>query len=158
MAAALSVSIRAAVQLGGHVGQEPLDRLVLRDRPAERLARSRVRQRFVERRLPDAQRLGGNGDAAGLERAPGDGETLVLLADALVVAHRDLVEDQVHAAKAPHAERVDAGLVCGCPARSSGTTNAETPRPRAPGVVAANTIATPATSPLATHTLRPVSV
>ncbi len=30
------------------------------------------------------------------------------------------------------------------PSRSSGTTNAETPRPRAPGVVAAKTIATPA--------------
>jgi hypothetical protein len=51
------------VELGGHVGEHPLDRLVVGDRLAEGVARLGVGQRLVERGLADAERLRRDGDA-----------------------------------------------------------------------------------------------
>ena len=95
-------------QLGGHVGQHPLDRLVVGDRLTELLALLRVGNRLVERRLPDAERLRRDRDAAALQRphrqlgipdrhgrAPDRRATVT-------------IELEVHAAEAADAERIGA--------------------------------------------------
>ncbi len=94
------------VELGRHVGEHPLDRLVVGDRLAEGVARLGVGQRFVERGLADAERLRGNGDAAALERQPGQREALARRAEQLVGIDADVVEVEVHAAEAADAERI----------------------------------------------------
>ena len=85
-------------ELGGHVGQHPLDRLVVGDRLAELLALLRVGDGLVERRLADAERLRRDRDASALQRPHREPEALVDAAEHLVVADGD-VEIEIHAAE-----------------------------------------------------------
>ena len=94
-------------ELGRHVGQHPLDRLVVGDRLTELLALLRVGDRLVERRLADAERLRRDRDAAALQRPHREPEPLIDVAEHLVVADGD-VEIEIHAAEAADAERVGA--------------------------------------------------
>ena len=128
----------------------------MRDRLAERLVLLRVRERRVERRLPDAERLRGNRDAAAVERPHRDLEAVARAAEQRVGADAHVAQLQVGAAEPADAERLGARRARE-PGVSSGTRNAPMPRPRLPGCVAANTIATSAASAFATHTLRPLS-
>jgi hypothetical protein len=65
------------LDLGGHVGELELDRLVLGDRLAERLALLRVAEPELERALGDADAAGGDVDPADLERVHHLREALV---------------------------------------------------------------------------------
>src|SRR4051794_5445641 len=65
------------LDLGGHVGELELDRLVLRDRLAERRALLRVAQGEFERALADAHAARGDVHAADLERVHHLREALV---------------------------------------------------------------------------------
>ncbi len=56
------------VELGGHVGQLPLDGLMRRDRLAERAPLARIGQRIFERRARDAQRPRRDADAPAVKR------------------------------------------------------------------------------------------
>ena len=65
-------------ELGGHVGQVVADRLVLPDRLAEALALLRVAQRVLEGGPGDAERPGGDLDAADLQALHHLGEAVAL--------------------------------------------------------------------------------
>src|SRR4051794_5227391 len=78
----------SGLDLRGHVRELELDRLVLRDRLAERLALLRVAQRELERALGDAHTPGGNVDASDFQRVHH-------LAEALVEAGLLAAEDAV---------------------------------------------------------------
>ncbi len=66
--------------------------------------------RFVQRRLPHAERLRGDGDTPAVQRLTRDREALILGAQPLILRDDDIGQDQIHAAQATDAERVDAGL------------------------------------------------
>src|SRR4051812_13124686 len=80
------------LDLGLHVGELLLDRLEAADRPAERVAVLRVGGRDVERGLRDADRLRGDADPPGVERAQRDPHPGARLAEAL---GRRLLEGEV---------------------------------------------------------------
>src|SRR5215211_5719858 len=101
------------LDLRGHVGELELDRLVLGDRLAERLALLRVAQAQLERALRDADAAGGDVDPADLERVHHLGEAL---AEAGVLAAEDhpggalvAVEDQLCRLDALVAHLLDLG-------------------------------------------------
>src|SRR6185436_5064857 len=72
-----------------------LDRLMLRDRLAEGLARLRVLDRIVERCLGDARAARGDVDAPELETADRTVEALALAADEIRRRHAEVVEHQL---------------------------------------------------------------
>jgi hypothetical protein len=80
--------MRAGREFSGHVGQHPLNRLIVRDRLAELLPLLRVRDRLVERRLTDTERLRRDGDASALQRPHRQVETLVDVPEHLIVGDR----------------------------------------------------------------------
>ena len=96
------------VELGRHVGEHPLDRLVVGDRLTELLAPLRVSDRLGNRRLADAERLRGNRHASALQRPHREPEALVDVSQHLIVGDLQ-VEIEIHAAEAADAERVGAG-------------------------------------------------
>src|SRR5262245_13165968 len=69
------------LRAGRHLAELELDRLVLADRLAERLAELRIAHRLVERALRDADAACGDVDPAELEPAHREIEALPLLAD-----------------------------------------------------------------------------
>ena len=64
-----------------------------------------MRDRFGERRLSDAERLGGNGHATALQGPHRETESAIDLAEHMIVADVD-VELEVHASETAHAERI----------------------------------------------------
>ena len=96
-----------AGKLGRHVGEHPLNRLVVRNRLTELLALVRVADGLVERRFADSQRLGGDRDPPALERPHREPESLIHLAEDVSVARRQ-VEIEVHAPETADAERIGA--------------------------------------------------
>ena len=69
------------VDVLGHVGQHPLDALIVDDGLAELPARLRVVQRRLQPRLDDAHRQRGDADPALVQHAHHDVEAAVLLAE-----------------------------------------------------------------------------
>ena len=105
------------IELGCAVCEHPLDRLVVGDRLAERFVLFRMSDRGIEGRLADAERLRGDRDAPAVERPHCDLEAVAGTTEERIRLDTDVVELQVHAAKAAHAQRVggretlDAGRV-----------------------------------------------
>src|SRR5262249_52311552 len=93
---------------GRHVREHPLNSLVAGDRSAEGFAARRMRQRLVERRLSDAERLRRNRDTAAVERPHREAETLIDRSEDLIIGHAD-VQAEIDAAEPADAERVVAG-------------------------------------------------
>ena len=94
------------VELGGAVGEHPLDRLVVGDRLAERLVLLGVRERRVERGLADAERLRRDRDAPAVERPHRDLEAVARSAEQRVGADAHVLQLEIGAAEAADAERV----------------------------------------------------
>src|SRR4029453_12255162 len=78
------------IELRLHIRKHPLNGLIVGDRLAERLALLRVRQRFVERRFTDAERLSCDGDPSAMQRPSRQIESLVDGAEHLRLAARDV--------------------------------------------------------------------
>src|SRR5260370_17811970 len=66
-----------------HVGEHPLDGLILGDRLAESLALLGVMHRGFERSLREAKRLRGDADASAIERFERDSQTLAFFSQAV---------------------------------------------------------------------------
>ena len=80
------------MQVGVGLGQREGDALVLADGPAEDDALVGVGDGPLDGDPPDAERLGGDEDALGVEPVEQVGEALALLADAVVDGHLEVVE------------------------------------------------------------------
>src|SRR5712692_3208251 len=89
-----------------HVGQHPLDHLVLADRHAEALALARVAERGLVRRDGDADGLRGDADAAAVDGRHGDLEPLPLLAEPAGRRHAAALEEQLGGVGGADAELV----------------------------------------------------
>jgi hypothetical protein len=72
------------IHLGGHIGDHHLDGLMARQRHAELLPLIGVAHPFIETGLGDAQRLGGDPDAPGVQGRQADGQALPGLAEQMV--------------------------------------------------------------------------
>jgi hypothetical protein len=83
------------VDLGRHVGELPLDRLVFRDPLPKGPALLRVRQRDVVRGLRDSERLRRDADPAAVQRRHRDAKASVLLVQEPVAADVRLLHDDV---------------------------------------------------------------
>ena len=143
-------------EIGRQIRQLELHGLEVADRLAERLAAARVRERFVERGLADAERLRGNRDrgppssARIASRKPRPASPSSALGVDTHVVERRGPCSRVRGRRAnPTARRVNPGRV------ERHEKRADAARPRAPGSVDANTIATSAASALATQTFVP---
>ena len=80
------------LHLRGDLGELVSDRLELLERPAERLATRRVRNRGVERGLRHADREGADAGPEEVERLHGDAKARVHLAEDLRLPDEDAVE------------------------------------------------------------------
>ena len=98
------------VQFRGHVREHELNRLVVGDRLSKRLPRLRVADRHLERRVADAEGLGGDGHPAAFEGPHRHLEAVVHRPDDMTCRHPDAGKRQVHAPEAAHAQRVDSGV------------------------------------------------
>src|SRR5436190_5330073 len=96
----------AGVDLGPHVGELELDRLMFRDGLAEGLPFQRVVGRVLEGGARDAERLRRHADAPAVERAHSDLETIALGTEARVVADRAVGQEHLRGARAAEAELV----------------------------------------------------
>ena len=83
------------VQLGGHVGHHPAQRLEVGDGLAERLALLRIGDRLLQRAAPEPDAERPDGDPSLVEDAQRVDEPVVDLADAVLVGHQDVLEDEL---------------------------------------------------------------
>ena len=84
-----------AAQLGGHIRQLKGNALLGGNGLAELDTFFGICQRVLEGSLSDPQRLGGNTDAAAVQRGHGDFEALALLAQQVFLGNLYVVEDQL---------------------------------------------------------------
>ena len=94
------------VELGGHVGELPLDALKLGDGFAELAALFDVFQRGIEGAAADAEREGGDGDAAAVEDAHGVDEAFAFVAEQVFGGDLAVFEDQLAGVAGAEAELV----------------------------------------------------
>src|SRR5436305_14645532 len=92
------------VELGRHVREVELDRLEVGEMGAELLALLRVGQRLLEGPLGDADRLGGDADAAAVEGGHGDLEAVSLLAETVAGRDAQVLEGQLGGARGVDAQ------------------------------------------------------
>src|SRR5258708_11784649 len=83
------------LELHPALGQGMLDRLVLADRPAEHDALLGILRGLGEGAAPDADRLGGDQDALGVEPMQQVVEALAFLADAVLERHLQAVDEDL---------------------------------------------------------------
>ncbi len=144
------------VDLGRHVGELELDRLVLGDRLAERPALLRVGERVLERGARDAERLGRDADPAAVERRHRDLEAAADLAEQVIVGSRTSSRKIWRRLAAADAELV----VRACPTRTPlvfiGRMNAVMPWWPAALSFIVNSTQTSATGPLVIQFLVPL--
>ncbi len=84
----------SSLDLRRHVGEVGHDHLVVSDRLSEGLALVGVLERRLVRALGDAQRLGGDADAAVVEGVHGDGEPVADAFDGVFNRHFAVVEHE----------------------------------------------------------------
>src|SRR6266550_3583055 len=92
------------VDLRGHVGEHPLDRLEVGDLLSKGLALLGVRDRILEARAGDADRLRRDRDAAAIEGRKRDPVSLAHLAEKIRGRHARVLEDELRRVRSADAE------------------------------------------------------
>ena len=98
------------IQFSRHVGQHPLNRLILRDRATKRVSAFGVSQGLVECCLANTERLSADRNPATVECPHRDTKPLTRLAEHRLGVDRHIIEFEVHTAEPTHTQRsVDCG-------------------------------------------------